>query len=303
MQLRLGRTARPDVEAARRERRVAPATVVALLFHVVIFVAVWNALQLRAVEDFFRDTTAQPVERVQFVTVQPSAPAVSGAARESSPPRTEPKPAPPPAPPLVAPREIPTTIPAPSAAPPAPTSAQTGPLVGGTGPTKGVEPTYIDPRVWVKNPAFLYAPKTDEERLDSALVTTIKRKQDSIAANGYQPNKFERGDWTVDHNGQKYGIDQQYIHLGKFSIPTALLAMLPFNKAAGPIDPERARTLSFQHSDLMYHAQAAITEQEFRDAVRAIRERKEREHNQQPQTIARKGDPHTIIAPGDRPPQ
>ena len=303
MQLRLGRTARPDVEAARRERRVAPATFVALLFHVLLFVGVWNALQLRAVEDFFHGTTAQPLEGVHFVTVQPARPVAPNASTSAIPKRVEPQPASQPAPPLVSPREIPSTIPTPGATPAAPSGATTGPLVGGAGPTRGVAPTYIDPRIWARDSTFIYAPKTDEERLDSALVTTIKRKQDSIAANSYSPNKFERGDWTVDRNGQKYGIDQQYIHLGKFSIPTALLALLPFNKASGPMDPERARTLSFQHSDLVYHAQAAITEQEFRDAVRAIRERKEREHKQQPQAIARKGDPHTIVAPGDRPPQ
>ena len=178
-------------------------------------------------------------------------------------------------------------------------------MAGGKGPTSGVAPTYSDPRVWVKDPDLIYAPKTPEERLDSALVATIKHRQDSIAANTYQPNKFERGDWTVEKNGKKYGIDQQYIHLGSVSIPTALLALLPLNKAtANPVDLERQRNAAYQRSDIYYHAQAAISEAEFRAAVKAIRERKEREQREKPKTVvARKGDPHALVAPGDRPPQ
>ena len=57
-----------------------------------------------------------------------------------------------------------------------------------------------------------------------------------VDANTYSPNKFERGDWTVGKDGQKYGIDQQYIRLGRFQIPTALLALLPINQHAGEPD-------------------------------------------------------------------
>jgi hypothetical protein len=177
-------------------------------------------------------------------------------------------------------------------------------MIGGTGPSKGVQPTYVDPRVWVPNPPLVYAPKTDEERLDSAVVATVRRHQDSVAANAYSPNKYERGDWTVERNGRTYGIDQNFIRLGKFSIPTALLALLPFNRQANPIEADRARAMSAMRADILYHAQNALNEEEFRQAVRAIRDRKEREHKSQQQRLpGRKGDPHTIVAPGDRPPE
>ena len=38
-------------------------------------------------------------------------------------------------------------------------------------------------------------------------------------------------DWTIERNGQKYGLDSQYIYLGKFKLPSAILAALPFNYA------------------------------------------------------------------------
>jgi hypothetical protein len=309
MQLRLGRTAPTEAERARVERRSTPATVVSVLLHIVLGVVLWRALQVPVTLErlFGSAPTAEPAaERLQYVVVganqqQPTPkPPATARPRPSAAPQAPPVVSPP----LVAPREIPSELPRPTGAATGASSTGTreGSLTGGSPPTKGVAPTLADPRVWTKDSVFLYAPKTDVERLDSALATTLKRKQDSIAANSYTPNKFERGDWTVERNGKKYGIDQQYIHLGNFSIPTALLALLPFNKAAGPMDPERARTLAFQHNDLLYHAQTAVTEQEFRDAVRAIRERKEREHKQQLVAPARHADPHVIVAPGERPP-
>jgi hypothetical protein len=74
---------------------------------------------------------------------------------------------------------------------------------------------------------FYYAPKTAEERLDSAVLAGLMRHMDSLATNAYTPNKFERGDWTVGSGDSKWGVDQQYIHIGRFRIPTAILALLP----------------------------------------------------------------------------
>ena len=184
------------------------------------------------------------------------------------------------------------------AAPPAGAGAATGPLRGGSGSTRGAQPTFDDARVWSDDPEFMYAPKTDKERLDSALVTTLRRHQDSLAAFAYTPNKFERGDWTFERNGRKYGIDQQYIRLGRFSIPTALLALLPLNRMQGnPIAMERDRNAAYMRADILLHAQAAMNEEEFRKAVRAIRDRKERERRS-----AQKASPGPLSSPGERPP-
>lgn len=174
-----------------------------------------------------------------------------------------------------------------------------GPLRGGSGPTRGIKPNYDDTRVWGGKPEFVYAPKTDKERLDSALYTTLARHLDSLAANAYSPNKFERGDWTFGREGSKWGIDQQYIRLGRFQIPTALLALLPMNRMqANPIAMERDRNAAYMRADIMYHAQAAMNEEQFRKAVRDIRNRKERERrNRVPVT-----PPGPLTSPGEKPP-
>jgi hypothetical protein len=207
--------------------------------------------------------------------------------------------APPEVVPLVAPTEIPRELPPPAARVDTIRGGVTGPLRGGTGPTRGVQPGYDDPRVWPGDPEFIYAPKTDQERLDSSLVATLRRHMDSVSANTYSPNKFERGDWTFERNGQKYGIDKQFIRLGPFQIPTALLALLPLNRMQGnPIQMERDRNAAFMRADILYHAQAAMNEEQFRKAVAAIRDRKERERRQRTSPTS----PGPIASPGERPP-
>lgn len=296
-----------DRQRRGAERPRGSATAVSIALHGVLLIFLAYALQVPAALTRIlspSEPEPAPQERLRFVTVAPGptlpAPASSRppAARPAVPPAVEEAP-----PPLVAPREVPTTLPPPStdtaASPAAP--ALTGPIAGGTGPSRGALPTFSDPRIWVEDPALVYAPKTDLERLDSATVAAIYRYRDSLAAHAYSPNKFERGDWTVERNGQKWGIDQQAIRLGKFSIPTALLALLPLNRMQGnPIANERARNQAWMREDIWYHAQAAMNEEEFRRAVRAIRDRKERERRAMERNPR---SPGPIVSPGERPPR
>ena len=296
----------------RRARRFQTSMLVSVAVHVVLGIVVWRAVQVPAVyERFMRwsRTRAPAPEQIEFVVVAPPdtssvaggrGPAVPSPARAQ---RAEPGPA------LVAPPAVPTALPpVPSEPVPEPSArgggtsgAATGPLRGGNGPTRGIQPTYEDPRVWASDPTFVYAPKTDKERLDSALIATLGRYVDSVAANTYAPNKFERGDWTFGREGSKWGIDQQYIRLGRFSIPTALLALLPLNQMQpNPIAMERARNSAWMRADIMYHAQASMNEEQFRQAVRAIRDRKERERRQA--TRVPPTNPGPISSPGERPP-
>ena len=101
-------------------------------------------------------------------------------------------------------------------------------------------------------------------------------------------------------------FDKQFIRLGKFSIPTPLLALLPFNRVqANPIAAEEGRKQLAMRMDIMEHAQAAMNEEEFRRAVKAIRERKEREKRNLPEapgTPRRRVD-RPVVAPSERPPQ
>ena len=285
-------------------RRPSPASAVSVIAHVILGVMIWNAVQMPAVFDRFLqfDRQTKPAaEKIQFVTVTPPAPVAgqpSGGVTRQAPPAA--RPSAPTAVPLTAPTSIPTELPPPAArADSIVPGAVTGPLRGGNGPTRGVQPNYDDPRVWVGDPEFIYAPKTDKERLDSALYATLRAHMDSLAATAYSPNKFERGDWTFGKDGSKWGVDQQYIRLGRFSIPTALLALLPLNRMQGnPIAMERDRNAAYMRNDIMYHAQAAMNEEQFRKAVAAIRNRKEREKRSKVSA----NSPGPIASPGERPP-
>jgi hypothetical protein len=176
---------------------------------------------------------------------------------------------------LIAPTEVPTGIP-----PVAPTpqtsepEAGSGPLVGTGGPARGIRPSYSDPRLWPAPGDIVEAPKTPTQRLDSVIADIIKPYNDSLAI---AAGKRQPGDWTIDHDGKKYGIDPKWIHLGKFSIPTAILGMLPLNVQANPYLAERNRADMQLHSDIMSQAQRGMNEADFRKAVKSIRERKERE--------------------------
>jgi hypothetical protein len=178
---------------------------------------------------------------------------------------------------LVAPSAIPTSIPPePATTEPAP-SEGSGPLVGGGGPTRGIRPTYSDPRLWSPPGDIVAAPKSAKERLDSAIVSLIAPFNDSIAAAAGQRKP---GDWTFDKDGKKYGIDSKYIHLGKFSIPTAVLAMLPINQSQNPTTYESSKMQAQLHADIFWNAQRGMNDADFKKAVKSIRERKEREKAQ-----------------------
>jgi hypothetical protein len=129
--------------------------------------------------------------------------------------------------------------------------------------------------------------------MDSVVASGIERARDSMAANGYSPNKFERGDWTYEKNGKKYGMDNQYIRLGKISIPNALLGLLPLNMQGNPIAADRDRAMASLRAEILVQSQRAMNEEEFRKAVKSLRERKEREREQQEKDRA----PKTIAAP------
>jgi len=97
---------------------------------------------------------------------------------------------------------------------------------------------------------------------------------------GCAAGQRQPGDWTFDKDGKKYGIDQKYIHLGKFSIPTAVLALLPINVQQNPTTYESNKRSNQLHADIFWQAQRGMNDADFKKAVKSIRERKEREKEQ-----------------------
>jgi len=206
---------------------------------------------------------------------------------------------------LVAPRSVPSLAPPllplrqRPVAPPTSQEPGTGPLIGGGGETRGVQPRYEDPRLWDSPGAIASAPKNSEdrgsagkspaERLDSVVASVLGAHNDSmrVAAGG---SRREPGDWTIEHNGQKYGIDRKFIRLGPLSIPTAVLAMLPLNITNNPTVSDRERRFSAMHDEIFSQAARAINDADFQKAVRGIRERKERERREREQAKRKAAD-------------
>ena len=281
---------RPDSGVAPRRLR---ATALSVGVHLLLAAGLWQALQFPRVIDFLNPRgPANPLpERLQFLTV--SSRSVASGIRtaeqpqngETAPPRPvsppeAAKPSPPSAP-LSAPPQVPTSLP-PAGGPVRIEGPTSGPLVGGLGAVRGVQPGYTEPRIWIESPAVSAPALEGEAKLDSAVTAFITAYRDSVAANTYQPNKYERGDWTyTTKDGKKYGIDQRFIRLGKVSIPTALLGLLPMNQIQGnPIAYERQKRLDAMRVEIIAQAQQAMNEEEFRHAVKQIRERKDRERKE-----------------------
>ena len=117
------------------------------------------------------------------------------------------------------------------------------------GVATGVEPAMPDPRIELR-PNSLRLPLTRRRTNDSAVKAIyLAYREAEIAAEEHRGRSPR--DWTIERNGQKYGLDSQYIYLGKFKIPSAILAALPFNY--GGVDGSRiiqARNATWIQNDI-----------------------------------------------------
>ncbi|MFI5213645.1 MAG: hypothetical protein ACHQU8_03830 [Gemmatimonadales bacterium] len=165
--------------------------------------------------------------------------------------------------------------------PEAPHGGDTNGVRGGI----GMSPVRGDPRLWVQ-PMYLPEGGGRPINMDSVVrqrMMVMADMMDSAVRNdSLSPtrNPLATPRWTFEHDGKTYGIDQSGIHFGSFSIPTAVLAFLPFPQ--GNIDQARAynRMLDMR-SDILRAAARAEAEDDFRRAVAEIRERKDRERREQ----------------------
>lgn len=261
-----------------RLRRPSGAWITSLAIHLVVAVLFIQAILSRHPDflSFGHAVPAPVVERVGFLALPqpknhlPPTPGRRGGDGLAKTPSAVQLP--------TAPTEVPTAITPPPKGPPVNSvGPSSGPLIGGGGQLRGIQPRYEDPRVWVAPGEIASAPKTDAQRLDSVIVDAITAFNDSVrvASGGRKP-----GDWTFEKGGKKYGVDSKYIHLGPFSIPTAVLAMLPLNLTGNPTTYQRNKTLTANHDEIFEQAQRGINDADFEKAVRSIRERKERERKE-----------------------
>ena len=256
-----------------KQRREPGPLLLSIAIHVIVAIAILNAAFHY---DFSSDRTVRVpsavAEKITYTSMASPGGAQGGLDSAGAPPKAMQ-----PTRGLVAPLRVPTGI----AAPPVPSAGNPGGVAGGRGQasisvTTGVVPGDPDPRLNTDIHEFFPAPKTHAERVDSAVRASIYAYNDSVArahgAAGRAP-----GDWTFEKNGQKWGIDGSKIYLGKFAIPSAVLAALPIRIQGNPGETIADRLVTTRRADLLLHADAQLHDDEFKTAVKRIRERKDKE--------------------------
>jgi hypothetical protein len=216
-----------------------------------------------------------PVEKITYVAVSPAGGASGGSGAGAPAQARVPSRG------LVAPVAVPNRI----APAPRPVGGTPGGEVGGTGvgggvsPATGVVPGEPDPRLAADPHQFIPIPKTHGERVDSTVRAMVFAYNDSVAkaaaAAGRKP-----GDWTFERGGQKWGLDGNKIYLGKFAIPSAVLAALPIRIQGNPGETIADRLVTTRRGEVVEHAAAQYKDLEFKSAVKRIRERKDKERRE-----------------------
>jgi hypothetical protein len=268
------------LSAQRPASKGSIATSVAV--HVVVIALVASITFRYPIGALFNRDRLAPTERIQYVDVRPAARGTPGAVGDGSTEKRKPPKKAVPVAPIIAPTVTPSTLPPiapPTASPGAVTGTGSGAGGAPAGIATGVEPALPDPRIELR-PSALRMPLSVAQRNDSAVKAIYMAYREAEVAAEEHKGRDPR-DWTFERNGQKYGLDTSWIYLGKFKIPSAILAALPFNY--GGVDGSRiiqGRNAAWIQNDIYTHAQG-MSEDDFRAAVRRIRERKEREEKDQ----------------------
>jgi len=145
---------------------------------------------------------------------------------------------------------------------------------GRLGPARGQGTLWVQPLPLPPRELAQRLSRSHIELVDSAVSAIVQAYIDSVAsapsAGGALPS------WTTDIQGQTFGIDSKYIYLGPLKIPSAILALLPI-PGGGNADLQEGRRLAAIRADLEYAVRRAETMDEFKKAIKEIRDRRERE--------------------------
>lgn len=266
-----------------RLRRPSGPLLFSLVAHAAVGLALVNAAFHYDFTGLRRSGTPSPaVEAITYVRVGPAGGAEGGSgavtpARAAVPTRS-----------LVAPGAVPTSVPNAVPSAPLPPAGTAGGTPGGTGigggrgEATGIVPGERDPRLSADGREFVPAPKSHAQRVDSAVHAMIYAFNDSVARAAAEAGR-KPGDWTFEKNGKKWGIDGNKIYLGKFAIPSAVLAALPIKIQGNPGATISDRLSTTRRGEVLEHAQSQYHDVEFKSAVKRIRERKDRERREREQ--------------------
>lgn len=145
-----------------------------------------------------------------------------------------------------------------------------------------IGPDYGEGVGWVRpipfSPAELarHLERSHVEKVDSAVTAIMQAFLDSLQA---EPGAATRlPDWTTTLAGSKFGLDSRYIYVAGLKIPAAVLALLPL--PSGNVSQDRALDhLIDMRADIEQAARRAQNMEDFKRAIREIRDRKQRERD------------------------
>jgi hypothetical protein len=179
----------------------------------------------------------------------------------------------------------PVGVPAP-VAPTAPAASAIG--AGGTTETSGrdagiglgVRVGIPDGRLATNPRSVPRAPETEGQKAERALSAIYQEYLDSVRADMANPGR-KPGDWSWGgKDGEKWGWDEKGIHVGGVTIPNIVLAALPVPLTGRNMNALiDGRTDAYIRADIKYHA-GLMTQDEFKAAVRRVRERVDRERRE-----------------------
>lgn len=114
--------------------------------------------------------------------------------------------------------------------------------------------------------------KSHEQLVDSAVTAIVQRFLDSMSV---EPgaDHIKLPDWTATLGGTKFGLDSRNIYIAGLKIPAAVLALLPL-PSGGNEQKALDHNGAWIAEDLRRAASRAATLDEFKAAVRQLRERK-----------------------------
>lgn len=161
----------------------------------------------------------------------------------------------------------------------APVPAATPDSGSGTVVARRIAPGLARGKLWVE--PLPLPPKELAQRLqrshvelvDSAVTATIQGFLDSIAADPAS-RVATLPSWTTTIAGKKFGLDSRNIYVAGLKIPAAVLALLHLPSGNESKAFDRSGWL---YEDLRIAAQRSANVEDFKRAIREIRERKEQE--------------------------
>lgn len=136
-----------------------------------------------------------------------------------------------------------------------------------------------DGRLWVRPlplPPRALADRlepTNLEKIDSVVTVIVQRYLDSIAS---EPgaDQVPLPDWTTEVGGAKFGLDSRNIYIAGLRIPSVVLALLPI-PATGNQSRALDKSGAWIAEDLRRAARRAVDLDDFKQAIRELRERKQ----------------------------